>query len=240
MILNPDKSKMSKRYLETSVNDYREQGYLPEAILNFIALIGWHPDGEKEAVSKEELVAEFNLKKVQKAGGVFNIAKLDWLNSQYIKRLSSEELVERLKPFIPLDWTKDERSKKMIPRAAALESERIKKLSDFKELAEFFFKLPNYESELLIWKDGGKEKTLSNLKLLREKISGIFKEDFEKKEIEEEILPLAEVWGKGDMLWPLRAALSGSRFSPGPIEMMEVLGKEESLNRVDKAIEKLS
>ena len=82
LILNPDKSKLSKRYLETSLNDYRERGYLPEAILNFIALIGWHPSDEKEIFSKEELINEFNLKKVQKAGAIFSVNKLDWLNSQ--------------------------------------------------------------------------------------------------------------------------------------------------------------
>jgi glutamyl-tRNA synthetase len=240
MILNPDKSKMSKRHLETSVGDYRKQGYLPEAIFNFIALIGWHPDGEKELLSKEELISEFNLKKVQKGGGVFNIAKLDWLNSQYLKRLSPEELVERLKPFIPLEWTKDEKKRKIIVKVAALEGERIKKLSDFKELANFFFELPDYEPELLIWKEGDNGKTASNLKLVKEKIEGIFKEDFEKKDIENEIFPLAEALGRGDILWPLRVALSGSKFSPGPTEIMEALGKEETLKRIGRAIEKLS
>jgi glutamyl/glutaminyl-tRNA synthetase len=240
MILNPDRSKMSKRYLETSMNDYRGQGYLPEAIFNFIALIGWHPEGEKEIFSKEELIKEFNLKKVQKAGAIFNIAKLDWLNSQYVKNLPPEELAEKLKPFIPMEWSKDGENKKILLKAASLESERIKKLSDFKELGEFFFELPDYEWELLQWKGADKEKIISNLKLVKEKIDGIFKEDFNKEGIEREIFPLADVWGKGDILWPLRAALSGKRFSPGPVEIMEVLGKEKTLERLDKAIKKLN
>ena len=240
LILNPDKSKLSKRYLETSINDYREKGYLPEAIFNFMALIGWHPSDEKEIFSKEGLIEEFNLKKVQKAGAVFNINKLDWLNAQYIKKLSPQELVEKLKPFIPLEWSKDEEKKKILEKIAVLESERIKKLTEFRELANFFFELPDYGWELLSWKELDKEKTLSNLKMIREKIDGIFKEDFEKGDIEREIMPLTDVWGKGEMLWPLRVSLSGQKSSPGPFDIMGILGKEETLRRVDIAIEKLS
>ena len=107
-------------------------------------------------------------------------------------------------------------------------------------MADFFFELPNYNWELLSWKTPDKEKTLSNLKLVREKIDGIFKANFEKEDIEREVMPLADVWGRGELLWPLRVALSGKKFSPGPFDIMGVLGKEEVLKRIDIAIEKLS
>jgi glutamyl-tRNA synthetase len=248
LILAPDRSKLSKRYLETSLNDYKNQGYLPEAMINFLAYLGWHPKNEKEILPIEELVAEFDLKRVQKAGAVFNIEKLEWLNGQYIKKIPAENLAEKLKTFIPAPWN-DEKNKEMLIKAISAEKERIKKLTDFKELADFFFELPKYDPRLLIWprpvsflegQVGDKGKILNNLKLLTEEINKIFKADFNKDNLEKTIMPLTEVWGRGELLWPLRVALSGKEASPGPYEIMEVLGKEESLRRLEIAIEKVS
>ncbi len=245
LILTPDRKKMSKRYLETALTDYVKDGYLKEAIINFLAFLGWHPKEDKDILEIGELVKEFDLKRVQKAGAVFNIEKLEWLNGQYIKTLSSEELAERMKNFVPDSWSNDE-NKEILTKAVSLEKERIKKLSDFKELADFFFELPDYNEKLLAWPRPtgeesimNKEKTLANLKLLSEEIDKIFKADFTKENIEEVITPLTAVWGRGDLLWPLRAALSGKEASPGPFEIMEVFGKEETLKRLQIAIEKL-
>ncbi len=245
LILTPDRKKMSKRYLETALIDYAKDGYLKEAIINFLAFLGWHPKGDKEILGIGELIKEFDLKRVQKAGAVFNLEKLEWLNGQYIKTLPPEELAERIKNFIPESWL-NENNKEILIKAISLEKERIKKLSDFKESADFFFGLPDYDEKLLAWPRPtgeefimNKEKTSANLKLLSEEIDKMFKADFTKEKIEETIVPLTAVWGRGDLLWPLRAALSGKEASPGPFEIMEVLGKEETLKRLQMAIEKL-
>jgi len=237
---------MSKRYLETAVIDYVRDGYLKEAIINFLAYLGWHPKEDKEVMDIDELTKEFDLKRVQKAGAVFNLEKLEWLNGHYLKNLPLEELAQRIKDFIPKNWLAEE-NKEMLLKALSFEKERMKKLSDFKELADFFFELPDYNENLLAWPrptgEGfimDKTKTLSNLKLLREEIDKIFKADFAKDNLEKIITPLTTVWGRGDLLWPLRAALSGKEASPGPFEIMDGIGKEETLKRLDVAINKLS
>ncbi len=252
LILAPDRSKLSKRNLETSLNDYKNQGYLPEAMVNFLALLGWHPQTDKEILSIDDLIKAFDLKRVQKAGAIFNIEKLEWLNSQYIKKINPDVLAEKIKDFIPAEWL-IEKNKELLIKAADTEKERMRKLTDFKELADFFFELPDYEISLLAWPrpitfpsekivgepETDKQKTLANLKLLAEEIDKVFKADFNKTNLEKLVMPLTEVWGRGELLWPLRAALSGREASPGPFEIMEVLGKEETLRRLKIAIEKL-
>ncbi|MEK9183849.1 MAG: glutamate--tRNA ligase [Patescibacteria group bacterium] len=260
LILAPDRSKLSKRYLETSVDDYRKQGYLSEAMINFLALLGWHPvveqnslrgksliEGEqnsgqdeplkeKEIFTIQELINEFEIKRVQKAGAVFNIEKLDWFNTQYIKNSDATDLAEQLKDFIPDDWFEN---KELLVKIIELDKERMKKLSDFKDLADFFFKLPDYEEKLLAWQNMPEEKILANLQLLSAEIEKISEADFTIGNLTQVIMPLTEVWGRGELLWPLRAALSGKQASPGPFEIMEILGKEESLKRIKVAIKKV-
>ncbi|MDP3015130.1 MAG: glutamate--tRNA ligase [bacterium] len=245
LILSSDRSKMSKRFLDTALADYRKQGYLPEAIVNFLALLGWHPKDEKEIFSPEELIKEFDIKRIQKAGAIFNLEKLEWLNAQYIRKLNQENLMEKIKEFIPPEWGSEE-NKELLIKAIAAEKERMRTLADFKKLADFFFELPDYEPKLLAWPrltneaEIDKEKTLANLKILIEEINKVFKADFNKENLEESIMSLTEIWGRGELLWPLRAALSGRETSPGPFKIMEVLGKEETLRRLNIAIEKLS
>ena len=137
LILSSDRSKMSKRFLDTSLADYRKQGYLPEAIVNFLALLGWHPKDEKEIFSPEELVKEFDIKRIQKAGAIFNLEKLEWLNAQYIKKLNPDDLMEKIKEFIPPEWGNEE-NKELLIKAIAAEKERMRTLIDFKKLADFF------------------------------------------------------------------------------------------------------
>ncbi|KKQ23281.1 MAG: Glutamate-tRNA ligase [Candidatus Wolfebacteria bacterium GW2011_GWC1_37_10] len=236
LILAPDRSKLSKRYLETSLSDYKRQGYLPEAINNFLALLGWHPENDREIFSQEEIIKEFDLKRVQKAGAVFNIEKLEWLNAQYIKKTDSKELVKKLTDFIPSEWQKD---KAFISKMIEAEKERIKKLTDFKELAGFFFELPEYDGELLKWQEQSFEKTASNLKTLSNLLESVEENNFSKNILESIIMPIAETIGRGESLWPLRAALSGQKASPGPFEILEILGKTESLKRINIAINKI-
>ena len=237
LILAPDRSKLSKRYLETSLNDYRLNGYLPETIVNFLALLGWHPEDDQEILNLQELIQKFNLKKIQKAGAIFNIEKLEWLNAQYIKKTDSVELAEKIKDFIPENW---QTKKDLLVKTIEAEKERMKTLADFKELADFFFELPDYEPSILKWQEMENEKIAANLKLLRTEPENIDGMNFNKDNLEKIIMPLTEVWGRGELLWPLRAALSGKRASPGPFEIMEILGEQETLKRLDTAITKLS
>jgi glutamyl-tRNA synthetase len=236
LILAPDRSKLSKRHLETSVDDYRKQGYLAEALINFLALLGWHPKDEREVLSQQDLIREFDIKRAQKAGAVFNIEKLDWLNAQYIKTADVTDLAEQLKDFIPDDWLEN---KELLMKTIEIEKERIKKLGDFKELADFFFELPDYETKFLAWQNMSEDKILANLQLLSAEIEKISETDFNVRNLTQVIMPLTEVWGRGELLWPLRVALSGKQASPGPFEIMEILGKEESLKRIKVAIKKL-
>ncbi|MBI4993917.1 glutamate--tRNA ligase [Candidatus Wolfebacteria bacterium] len=236
LILDKSKKKMSKRNLDTSLKDYRDNGYLKEAIVNFIALLGWHPQDDREVLSAEELIDEFDIKRVQKSGAVFDVEKLDWLNGQYIKNLNLEKLAELIKNFIPEKWRVDE---SILMGAVAAEKERIKKLSDFKELADFFFELSDYNKDLLIWKNMNFDGIADNLNLLKSELEKINEKEFDKERLEAVIAPLTEKYGKGELLWPLRAALSGKKASPGPFEIMDILKKAETLRRIDTALFKL-
>lgn len=233
LILSVDRRKLSKRYLETSVNDYRNEGYLPEAIMNFMALLGWHPEEDnREVFGLKELAGEFNLKRIQKGGAVFNLEKLDWLNSQYIMRLEPEELAVRLEKenLIPQTWLKN---REFLIKVIRVERERMKKLTDFPKLVSFFFELPDYPANLLIWDKAPKENILNNLQSILPLV-----EDFTR--VNDKIMALTEGRSRGEVLWPLRVALSGQVASPGPFEIMETLGREESLERIKIAIKKLN
>lgn len=236
LILAPDRSKLSKRRMDASVIDYKNQGYLRKAIINFLALLGWHPADEREILTREELIKEFNLKKVQKAGAVFDIQKLDWLNSQYIKITDSAGLVEEMESFIPKNWFA---KKDLLIKAIEVEKERMKKLSDFQKLADFFFELPDYEPSLLQWKEMEYGQIADYLKSIKLTLENISEKDFNKDSAEKAIMPLAKEQGMGEVLWPLRVSLSGKQASPGPFEIIEVIGKDETLKRIEIALNKL-
>jgi nondiscriminating glutamyl-tRNA synthetase len=235
LILDSDRSKLSKRNAATSVQEYRKDGYLPEALINFIALLGWHSQDDREILNREELIKEFNLARVQKSGAVFNIEKLDWLNAQYIKKADIKELRAALKYIFGEEILNFPFTDKLIE----LSRKRLLKLSEFKDINDFFFQLPDYPAELLIWKSASKEKTQENLRTVQEMIRGLLKHEFNLKNIEAFIMPFANTEGRGEVLWPLRIALSGKEKSPGPFEIIDVLGKEETLKRINIALEKL-
>lgn len=229
LILNTDRSKMSKRDGErvVAVKDYRKAGYLPEALRNFLVLLGWHPEGDEEVLSFEQMVAKFDITRIQKAGAIFNFEKLDWFNSHYIKLKTDVELLALLTPdYVESSWAGD--SAKLL-KVIAQVKDRMKKLSEFSELAKVFFVLPEYEKDLLVWKKSTAPAALEILKELKTLI-----------ESGKEVMPFAEAKGRGDVLWPLRVALSGSQASPGPMELLGVLGKTEALARIAIAIAKLS
>ncbi|KKU16007.1 MAG: Glutamate-tRNA ligase [Candidatus Giovannonibacteria bacterium GW2011_GWB1_45_9b] len=223
LILGSDRSKLSKRHGAEALSEYKKLGYLPEAMFNFLALLGWHPEDDREIFTKEELIEQFSLERVQKGGAIFDKRKLDWISREYIKKLDGKDFIEKLKPFIPEEWRN-----KNLSGAARLFQDRISKLSDFTTEAKFIFELGDYDPALLIWKNASREDTKKRLEKAFELIfsSG-------------DVVAYAKKEGMGEVLWPLRVSLSGLKNSPGPIEIMEVLGKEESLKRIRHAISKL-
>ncbi|MST03985.1 MAG: glutamate--tRNA ligase [Candidatus Pacebacteria bacterium] len=242
LILNPDRSKMSKRFLDVSVKDYKDKGYLPSAMVNFMALIGWHPEAksgesEKEIFTIKELISEFSLERVQKGGGIFSEEKLDWINSQFIKNMEDVHLLEELK--LRGDVEESSLSKESVLKIIKSTKERMKNLSEFKNLAHFFFKLPQYDKNLLIWKKSNLAGAVIALNESVAILESISPENFKKEVIEKELNQFGEKIGKGDLYWPVRVALSGREFSPPPQEIMDILGKDESIKRVKSAIENL-
>jgi glutamyl-tRNA synthetase len=226
LVLADDRSKLSKRKHgeKVSLTYYRSEGYLPEAIINFMALTGWNPGTDQEMFSLDELIETFDLAKVQKAGGIFNVKKLKWFNKQYISKMSLEEFKKIAAPFV------SNVNEKLWP----LLKERTTILSELKDLSEFDFldKKPQYSKEKLNWKEKpGNKALLEETKTLVESVT-----DFTKENVKSTLWPLAEKEGKGEVLWPLRIALSGKDKSPDPFILCELLGKEESISRINHAI----
>ncbi|PIR97398.1 MAG: glutamate--tRNA ligase [Candidatus Doudnabacteria bacterium CG10_big_fil_rev_8_21_14_0_10_41_10] len=241
LILAPDKSKLSKRHGAVSVTDYKEQGYLPEAIVNFIAFIGWNPGDNREIMSLSELVESFSLEKAQKGGAIFNTERLDWYNKEYIRKKATAELGEMLVKYLPEKWAEvAEQRKDYWYKIAELEKERITKLSDIKEGIGYFFETPDYDKKLLLWK---KAENLDESKTHLEKIvaflNSLNSEDFTSRDIKEAIWNYAEEQGRGNVLWPLRVALTGLEKSPDPFLVAGILGKEETISRINNAIKKI-
>lgn len=237
LILGPDKSKISKRHGATFVGEYRDQGYLPQAMVNFMALLGWHPhDTNQEIFSLEELIKEFELERVQKGGAVFDIKKLDSINHHYIQNIVPAELTPLIQPYL----SKYNPQENLLIKIAHLFRDRLHKLSEIGEVAKFIFELSDYDSKTLVWKHSSAGAAKENLELMLSRLEKIEPASFDIDTLATEIMPIADEKGRGEFLWPLRVALSGLDKSPGPFEIMAVLGREESLKRIRSAIEKLA
>ncbi len=237
LLLNPDKSKLSKRQGDVAVEDYIKKGYLPEAMVNFMAFLGWNPGTEKEIYSMEELIADFDLSKVGKAGAVFNIDKLNWFNKQYLKNLSNGGLVEKAQPWLEEAGISNS---VLLTKAVGLERERITVLSELPGAIKFVFELPDYGAEMLVWKKSTKEEVVGILPELCEFLERIGANYWNKSDLEVKTKDwIAEKgYATGSVMWPMRVALSGQENSPGPFEIAEVLGKEEVIKRINLGINK--
>lgn len=245
LLLNSDRTKLSKRQGDIAVDDYIRKGYLKDAVINFVALLGWNP-GEgstQEIFSLEELVEKFDLRRVHKSGAVFDLKKLDWINSQYLKKLSLDELYQKsLEFFAQKDFyaqaPEDKKTEEYLKKVLTVERERLENLSSVGESNKFFFQDIDYGKELLRWKDMQDEELEKFLKRSKEVLSKISEDNWTKETLEKFLLEAA---GKqrGELLWPLRVALTGEEKSPSPFEVAWVLGKKESLNRLENALKKL-
>jgi glutamyl-tRNA synthetase len=241
LVLAKDKSKLSKRHGAVSIEEFRKLGYLPEALINYIALLGWNPKTEKEFFTLDELIKEFDIKKVNKAGAVFDIDKLDYFNSHCIKKVSDDLLKKYIFENLLINNidAKEKLKSKNLDKIIAVIKNRMVKLSDFTELSNVFFTLVEYNPELLVFKKSDKETTSKGLNLIAYSLKLIALSDWESSEKLNDVL-LKTVndneLSNGDVFWPVRVALSGLEKSPSPTEMLWVLGKIESLKRINKAI----
>ena len=240
LVLDTDHSKLSKRSGKTNFHDYIRKGYLPDAMFNFLGLLGWHPRGDEEVFSRERLVEMFDLDRVQKSGAVFNLEKLDWLNREYIKVLSDEDLAKQVRPYLENDGIKitDE---DLFVRVVKASRDRLRTLGEIAEQSRFFFTLGDYEPALLNWKETPEESTQQTLRdILSALESRTTEGSFSSETVTLALAELVEKEGRGNIFWPLRAALSGLKASPDPLAIAAVLGRAETLRRVSLAIEKIS
>jgi nondiscriminating glutamyl-tRNA synthetase len=236
LVLNADRSKLSKRYADVNVLSYQEQGYLPQALLNYLVLLGWHPADDREVFTLEELAQEFDMARVQKGGAIWNDEKLQWINREHLKKIPAAELAQLLQSFIPELAAKA--SQEFMLQVIEATRERMHTLADFWIYADFFFELPDYPADLLIWKKGTKEEAQAVLSALKAIFTDLAA--YDAQTLEEKLSSLVTQYGKGNVLWPLRAALSGKEASPDPYTIAAVLGKEESLRRIETALNRIS
>ena len=242
MILGPDKSKLSKRHGATSINEYRDLGYLPEAMINFLSLLGWSLDDKTEMMTVAEIVKNFSIERVSKTAAVFNRDKLEWMNGIYIRALGPQEFSARCLPFVEQSLPAD--VKRPIDRAylekiAPLVQERAKMLSEVPSLVDFFFSgVLEYDSALLPGKlDNG--QAIEVLKKTLQTLDGIV--EWRTGDLEAAVRPLAEAMGlkAGPFFGVLRVAVTGRTASPPLFETMEVLGRDCSIARLKSALDRL-
>jgi glutamyl-tRNA synthetase len=248
LILNPDKSKLSKRQGDVAAEDFLQKGYLPEALVNFVSFLGWNPKTEQEIFSMKDLIAEFELPKINKSGAVLDLAKLDWMNAEYLRAKTDEELVALCKPFFAkegIDLTKY--TDQYLAIIVALEKERIKKLADITTLTKYFFvESPHLVAEKIVWKKSTVEESKHNLILLQDLFRITDDETMASSaKLEETIKAFIteHEFDNGSILWPLRYAMTGEEKSPSPFEVTAAiffgLGRENVMNRLQKAIDLL-
>ncbi|MCL5795610.1 MAG: glutamate--tRNA ligase [Patescibacteria group bacterium] len=235
LILASDKSKLSKRHGAVSVEEFKKLGYLPEALVNCIALLGWNPKDNRELFTLTELIKEFDITKINKAGAIFDIEKLNYFNKHYINKMDNKTLISKLKT----QNSKFQHKTQNLDKIITVIKSRMVKLTDFAELAKPFLQELKYNPELLIFKKSTKEATIKGLKFTTYNLQLTTSAKWNKIENLNKILldtVKSGQFSNGDIFWPVRVALSGLEKSPSPTEMLWVLGKEESLKRIKKAI----
>lgn len=239
LLLNPDRSKLSKRQGDVAVEDYRDKGYLKEALINFVALLGWNAGDDKEFYYIDELIEKFSLERVNKAGAVFDLQKLNWLNAEHLRKKSDREILVMLNKEIEISEYKlaNLSDEKLLLIIHAMK-ERVTFVKDFIYNCKYFYEAPtDYEQKAI--EKNWKEDTSEHLLRLRnefEKFPNPSKEDYEKAltKVAEELNV-----GKGKLIHPLRLAVSGQSTGPGMFDLLYILGKDEVINRIVTATKKI-
>ncbi len=230
LIFGTDRSKLSKRHGAMGVSEFRKDGFLPEAIVNYMAFLGWTPKSGKEILTMDEMIAEFDLKDVHATPAVFDITKLEWMNGEYIRQMPDEELTKRLQEFLV-----DHPAKDKIALVVPLIKERIKKLSDFVPLTDFLWEAPELDVEVF------NKLKINNLKEALEKISEkleTMEKPWKTEIFEKTFRDLADELKikTGSMFQLIRVAVSGQTVTPPLFESIQILGEEETLKRVQAAL----
>ena len=239
MILGSDKSKLSKRHGATAINEYRERGYLPEALINFLSLLGWSLDDKTEIMTCEEIIKNFTVERVSKTAAVFNLTKLEWMNGVYIRNLSPQEFSKRCMPFVKQALPDTVIDAGYLQQISPLVQERAKVLAEVPALVDFFFsdKL-EYDNGLL----RGKLEQAQAVEVLNRTIHALGNiRGWRAGDMETEIRPLAEGLGlkAGPFFGVLRVAVTGRTASPPLFETMEVMGRDRCMTRLKAALHKL-
>jgi glutamyl-tRNA synthetase len=238
LILGPDKKRLSKRHGATAVIEYRDRGFLPEAMFNYLCLLGWSPGDNREIMTLSEIIEAFDISRIQKKSAIFDQAKLEWMNSEYIRRKDNLELLRYVKPFIEKYGYKFQDDSYLL-KVINLMKDRVKTLEDFVSFGKYFFEDPiDYDKE-------GVEKYWKSEtgRLLGEFVEVLGKiEDFSAFEIESKLRKFAEEKNvkASELIHPIRLSITGMRISPGLFEVMEILGKETTIRRIKNALNRLA
>lgn len=246
LILNKEGGKLSKRQGDVAVEDFRAKGYLPAGLLNFVVLMGWHPEGDNEILTLADMEKQFDVYKVGTSPAIFDLDKLDYFNGYHIRQMDLDELVKLCRPFLEENFalTGDENKKgdDFLKKVVALSRERLKNLKEITEQSKYFFKEKlDFDPAMLVWRKSDAAGAKAALTELKTFLEGIGEGDWEIKTLEERVIVHIKEGGKnnGDYLWPLRVALTGEKASPSPFEMAWALGKEETISKITDSISKL-
>jgi glutamyl-tRNA synthetase len=243
MLLGTDRSKLSKRHGAVSITEYREQGYLPEAMVNFLALLGWSLDDRTEILSRQQLIDNFSLERISRTAAIFNRDKLNWMNGVYIRNLTADEFFEAVQPYLMMDIAVGEAlisSEKYVRDILPLVQERARTLAEVTELTQFFFiDELDYESSLLTGEKMSHESAVEALKVVQQRLSQLTA--FDAESLEGVLRPLAVELGlkTGQLFGMLRVAVTGRTAAPPLFQTMAVLGKERCLRRIEAALARL-
>ena len=240
LLLNPDRTKLSKRQGDVAVEDYREKGYLKEALINFVALLGWNAGDDKEFYYIDDLIEKFTLERVNKAGAIFNLEKLNWLNEVHIRNKQDNEILDMLRQELTKSKYKGSSfNDNYLLKVIESMKERVSFIKDFIEKCPYFYKSPEQFDESVIkkrWKSDSPGH-LNKLKEAFKNLENPSKEDYEKtlKKTAEEL----EI-GNGKLIHPLRLAVSGVGSGPGVFDIVDILGKDETIQRIDYALNNIN
>lgn len=240
LLLNPDRSKLSKRQGDVGVEEYKEKGYLREALLNFVALLGWNPGDDREIFTLEELEQEFSLDKVNKSGAIFNIEKLNWLNFQHLRKKSDEEVLSLLKDYLSsLSYNVQSYPDDYLLKVISVMRDRVSFVREYYEKSRYFFEVPSEYDPEAVRKRWRKESS-EYLKAIADEFSKLVNPQKADYENALNLVASRLKVARGDLTHPLRLAVSGKGEGPGLFDIVYILGKDETIRRINLAIGRLS